>query len=79
MCRVPISFLLAMARHMYKQYLATCLELGEEPETLDVGPRWVRYWLIEVRLTSSMPTRKYKVKRWILAERLCIFWINVHK
>ena len=79
MCRVPISFLLAMARHMYRQYLAITLELGEEPETVDVGPKWIRMWLIEVRLTSRMPNRKFKVKRWILAERLCIFWINIHK
>ena len=32
-----------------------------------------------MRLASRMPNRKYKVKRWVLAERLCIFWINVHK
>ena len=36
-------------------------------------------WLIEVRLTSRLPNRKYKVKRWILAERLAIFWVNIHK
>ena len=73
MCRVPMSFLLAMARHMYQQYLAICLELGEDPETVDVGPRWLKRWLIEVRLASRLPNRKYKVKRWILAERLCLF------
>ena len=39
MRRVPVSFLLTMARHMYQQYLAICLELGEDPETVDVGPR----------------------------------------
>ena len=79
MCREPISFLLAMARHMYRQYLAITLELGEEPETVDVGPKWIKMWLIEVRLYSRMLNRKFKVKRWLLAERLCIFWINVHK
>ena len=79
MCRVPLSFLLAMAKQMYHQYLAICLELGEDPETVDVGPRWVKAWLMEVRLSSRMPNRKYKVRRWVLTERLCIFWINIHK
>ena len=77
MCRVPIAFLLAMARQMYQQYLVITLELGEDPETVDVGTRWLKAWLIEVRLTSRMPNRKYKVKRWVLAECLRIFWINV--
>ena len=63
MCRVPFSFLLAMARHMYEQYLAICLELGEDPETVDVGTRWLKAWLIAVRLASRMPKRKYKVRR----------------
>ena len=36
MCRVPISFLLAMARHMYQQYLAITLELEEEPLAVHV-------------------------------------------
>ena len=72
-------FLVTMARHMYQQYLAVCLELGEEPETVDAGPRWVKRWLIEVRLCSRLPNRKYKVKRWIMRERMGIFWINVTK
>ena len=79
MCRVPISFLLAMARHMYRQYVVVMLELEAEFETVDVSTKWVKMWLIEVRLAQRMPNRKYKVKRWVLKERLCIFWINTHK
>ena len=30
-------------------------------------------------MASRLPNRKYKVKRWVLAERLCIYWINTHK
>ena len=73
MCRVPISFLLAMARHIYQRYLAVAVNLGEDPDTLEIGLVWVRRWLVEVRLTSRLPNRKYKVKRWVLKERLCIF------
>ena len=55
--------------------------MGEEPETLAnaVGMRWVKEWLLEVRLASRMPNRKYKVARYVLQERLQIFWINIHK
>ena len=78
MCRVPISFLLAYARHLYRQYCATSLELEEDPETVDVGPKWIRMWLIEVRMASRMPNRKWKVARLVLGHRCCIYWINVH-
>jgi len=37
---------------------------------------WINGWLYEHRLVSRRPNRKYKVKRWILAERLMIWWIN---
>ena len=33
MCRVPICFLLAMARHMYRQSVVVMLDLEEEFET----------------------------------------------
>ena len=64
---------------MYQQYLAICLDQKEEPETVEINSRWLRRWLIEVRLSCRQPNRKYKVPRWVLAERLCIFWINTHK
>ena len=44
-----------------------------EPETVDVGPRSLKRWLIEVRLASRQRLR------YVLAERFCIFWLNVHK
>ena len=64
---------------MQREYYVICCDLEEEPEHVDVGPKWVKCWLREVRLTHRMPNRKYKVRRWVLAERLCIFWLNVHR
>ena len=57
MCRVPFSFLLARARQMLREYYVICLEEGVEPEHVDVGPKWLRVWLIEVRLAHRMPNR----------------------
>ena len=56
-----------------------CASAGEDPEAIDVGMKWVRGWLMEHRLASRMPNRKYKVARWVLSERMCIYWLNIHK
>ena len=63
MCRVPVTFFLMKAKHMYQEYLVLCVNAGEDPEPIDVGMRWVWAWLREHRLTSRMPNRKYKVAR----------------
>ena len=78
MCRVPIALLLAMVRRMCRQYLAITLKLGDEPKTDDVTPRWIKMWLVEMRLCSRSHNWKYTDKRSILAERLRIFGLVVH-
>ena len=50
-----------------------------EAERVQVDARWLRGWLAEYRLTSRRPNRKFKVARWVLAERLKIFWIVTAK
>ena len=37
--------------------------------------RWLNELLDEYRLSSRVPNRKFKVPRWVLAERLNMFWI----
>ena len=42
-----------------------------------VDRNWLRGFFAEYRITSRRPNRKFKVPRWVLAERLKIFWIVV--
>ena len=64
MCRVPVPFLLSKARHMYQQYLAICLDQKEEPETVEINSRWLRRWLIEVRLSCRQPNAVAQERIW---------------
>ena len=41
--------------------------------------RWLDVLLAEYRLSSRQPNRKFKVPRWVLAERLKMFWIAAAK
>ena len=79
MCRIPKSVLLTKAKQMQREYLIVCMRSGVEPEHVDVTMKWIGRWLIENRLTDKRPNRKYKVARWIVKERLCIFLLKVHK
>ena len=78
MCRVPKSFLLMRAKLMQREYYIICIQAGEDPEHVHINMEWVDGWLFEHRLNHRMPNRKFKVARWVLAERLVIWWINVH-
>jgi len=50
-----------------------------EPEHVRVDGPWLEQLLCEYRLSSRRPNRKFKVPRWVLAERLKLFWISSAK
>ena len=68
MCRFPKKVLLVKA-NMLQQ------EQKVEPEHVQVDGRWLNELLDEYRFSSRVPSRKFKVPRWVLAERLKMFWI----
>ena len=47
-----------------------------EPEHVQVDGSWLQMLLAEYRLSSRRPNRKCKVPRFVLAERLKLFWIG---
>ena len=42
---------------------------------VQVDARWLNGFLLEYRLSTRKPNRKFKVPRAVLAERLKIFWL----
>ena len=66
--------ILVKAEMLYEDYLVSCTNRGVEPERIDITNKCVNEFLAEYRLSQRCPNRK----RWILAERLRIFWIVVH-
>ena len=75
MCRFPKKVLLVKARLLQQEYCTACLKQKVEPEHVQVDGRWLNQLLAEYRLSSRQPNRKFKVPRWVLAERLQLFWI----
>ena len=79
MPRFPKLAFKVKANQLYQEYILCCLDLGEEPENVDITDRWVDDWLRDKRLTHRQPNRKWKVSRRVLAERLKFFWITIYK
>ena len=74
MCRFPKKVLLVKASMLQQDYYTACLKQKVEPEHVQVDGRWLNELLDEYRLSSRVPNRKFKVPRWVLAERLKMFW-----
>ena len=55
---------------LYQEYLTECMKNGTLPELVKIDGSWLRALLAEYRISSRIPNRKFKVTRWILAERL---------
>ena len=79
MVRFPKQVLLVKAQMLQQEYCASCLRNSVQPEPLDISMKWVNGVLHEYRISHRVPNRKYKVARWVLAERLVIFWLSVSK
>ena len=79
MTRFPKKVLLAQARVLQSEYYKSCLLNGLEPQCVLINNRWLIRFMDEYSIASRRPNRKFKVARWVLAERLKIYWLNVAK
>lgn len=79
MCRFPKKVLLVKAQMLQEDYLTECLSRDVQVEPVEINARWLNALLAEYRISSRIPNRKFKVPRYVLAERLEIFWISVAK
>ena len=58
-------------------YCNESLVRGIKPKTFQPTARWFSGWQREYGLNMRKPNRKYKVPKWVMAERLQIGWLNV--
>ena len=79
MCRFPKKVLLVKAQMIQEDYYVACIKNHVEPPHVQVDGRWLNDFLVDYRLSSRKPNRKFKVPRRVLAERLKIFWIVISK
>ena len=65
------------AQLLISQYCAEHLRQGKRPRVPKLSSEWWKGWKREYGLSFKKPNRKYKVPRWLVAERLRIGWVNV--
>ena len=58
MCRFPKLAFKVKARQLYHEYILCCLNLGEDPDNVNITDRWVDDWLRQHKLTQRQPNRK---------------------
>ena len=79
MVRFPKSVLLVKAQMLQEEYVASCLRNGKTPEAVAVNLRRLNDMLREYRISDLKVNRKLKVPRWVLLERLEIWWLSVRR
>ena len=77
--RFPKRVMLVKAQMLQQEYTASSLRRQLVPEPVEITGRWLNDLLREYRISDRKPNRKFKVPRWVLAERLEIWWLNVFK
>ena len=79
MVRFPKCALLVKAQMLQEDNVASCLRNGVSVEAVEINSRWLNEMLREYRISDLKPNRKFKVPRWVLLERLEIWWLSVHR
>jgi len=79
MVRFPKKVLLVKAQMLQEEYVASCLRNRITPEPVDINGTWLNDLLREYRISDLKPNRKFKVPRWVLLERMEIWWLSVHR
>jgi hypothetical protein len=76
MGRFPRSLLKAKVNQLLEDYCRESLIQGVALTTFKPRSDWWSRWEDEYGLSMRYPNRKFKVPKWVLAERLGIGWIN---
>ena len=79
MVRFPKKVLLVKAQMLQEEYVASCLRNRITPEPVEISGGWLNELLREYRISDLKPNRKFKVPRWVLLERMEIWWLTVHR
>ena len=79
MCRFPKKVLLVKAQMLQQEYFISCVRQNVQPEHVQLDGKWLDVLLAEYRLAARQPNRKFKVPRWVLAERLKLFLDRIGK
>ena len=78
MGRFPLSLVRQKAKQLLHDYLRICCIAGAPVKGVaNFYWKWFKRWQKEYGLSMRAPNRKYKVPKWLLEERLIIWWLNI--
>ena len=77
MTRFPPKLVELKAKQLVQDYIAACLKEGVQPDPPIISGHWLKDWQLEYRVSFRRPSRKFKVPKRVLEERLRIFWANM--
>ena len=77
--RISVPFVLQKAATLVEDYIVECARRGVQARAPSISHCWLRMWRLYYGVSLRKPNRKWKVKRWVLAERLRIAWENTFR
>ena len=77
--RFPRLLLRAKLLELTQAYCTECLLNGTCPKVPRYTAGWFDLWQDDFNVTLRRPNRKFKVPRWVLKERLGIWWLNLFR
>ena len=77
--RFPIFLLRQKAKQFFQDYLRVSLTAvaAKVPKGMMTDWKWLKRWSCDYGLSVRAPNRKFKVPKWLLEERLVIWWLNL--
>ena len=67
----------AKGQELLESYYRECVIAGITPTSVVMANHWFDLWEAEYNLSLRAPNRKFKVPRWVLEERMVIWWENL--
>ena len=77
MARFARAMVRQKAKQLLQDYCHESLMWGLQLRTVDLSGRWFENWESEYGLSMRKPSRKYKVPKAVMAERLEVGWCSV--
>ena len=75
--RFPMGLLRAKLKQLMQDYCRECLIAGISPDVPKIRWDWFLRWFHEYGLSMRKANRRYKCPKWLVAERLEIWWLTL--
>ena len=75
--RFPLSLLRRKCQQLIEDYCRNCMLQGVRPAVVAPSGHWFTSWMQEYGLSMRVANRRYKCPKWVVAERLRLWWTTL--